>query len=156
MPVQYPSAVKTFSTKVDFSDVVLAEHVNSLQEEVNALEVNLGTSIRVSGGFAGVFDLVTVTWDSLKSRVQNIEYGLGTIGAKAIPAGGTTGQILVKTSNTDYATNWSSSAVLQGTQGIQGTQGVQGTQGRQGTQGISGLQGVTGSGLFDTFLMLGA
>jgi hypothetical protein len=72
----YPSAVKSFTTKVDFTDTVLAEHVNSLQDEVNIIEANLGTYITTSSGWVGTFDQITNTWNSLKDRIANIEYGL--------------------------------------------------------------------------------
>jgi hypothetical protein len=36
----YPGSVKTFTTK-NTSDVIQAEHVNSLQDEVNAIEAGL-------------------------------------------------------------------------------------------------------------------
>lgn len=78
MTATYPANTISFASKVDFVDTVLAAHVNSLQEEVTALEDNLGTYIRVSSGWSGSFDQSTVTWDSLKDRLANIEYGLST------------------------------------------------------------------------------
>ena len=39
MTASYPASVKSFTTKVDFADTVLAEHVNSLQEEVNSIHL---------------------------------------------------------------------------------------------------------------------
>ena len=76
MTAQYPTAIKTFTTKVDFTDTVLAEHVNTLQEEVNSLQTNLGTYIKTGSGWVGSFDLVTTSWNTLKDRLANIEYGL--------------------------------------------------------------------------------
>jgi hypothetical protein len=102
----YPTTVKSFTTKVDFTDSVLAEHVNSLQDEVNSLQLNLGTFIRTSSGWVGSFNQVTTTWDTLKDRLANIEYGLNDVYGARIPSGGTTGQVLVKTSNSSYATQW--------------------------------------------------
>jgi hypothetical protein len=102
---QYPSAVKSFTTKVDFTDTVLAEHVNTLQEEVRALQVTLGTSINVGSGWVGSFDKITTNWNTLKDRLANIEYGLDDV-KTAIPSGGSTGQVLRKTSGTNYATEW--------------------------------------------------
>jgi hypothetical protein len=75
----YPASVKSFVTKVDFADTVLAEHVNSLQDEVNSLQANLGTLIKTGSGWVGVFDQVTTNWDTLKDRLANIEYGLGDV-----------------------------------------------------------------------------
>jgi hypothetical protein len=65
----YPAAVKSFVTKVDFTDTILAEHVNSLQEEVNSLQANLGTFIKTGSGWVGSFDQVTTNWDTLKDRL---------------------------------------------------------------------------------------
>jgi hypothetical protein len=72
----YPASVKSFITKVDFTDTVLAEHVNTLQEEVNSLQANLGTYIKTGSGWVGDVDFVTTNWNTLKDRLANIEYGL--------------------------------------------------------------------------------
>lgn len=76
MTAAYPASVKSFTTKVDFTDTVLAEHVNTLQEEVNSLQANLGTYIKTGSGWVGDFDQTTTSWDTLKDRLANIEYGL--------------------------------------------------------------------------------
>lgn len=105
MAVQYPGSVKTFTTKVDFADTVLAEHVNSLQDEVNALEANLGTYIKTGSGWIGTFDQTTTAWNTLKDRIANIEYGLyvayntntSTLGGSTIqPSTTTTVGLIVK------------------------------------------------------------
>jgi hypothetical protein len=72
----YPTTVKSFTTKTDFTDTVLAEHVNSLQLEVTSIESVLGTSIRTGSGWVGTFDVITSSWNTLKDRLANIEYGL--------------------------------------------------------------------------------
>lgn len=76
MTASYPASVKSFTTKVDFTDTVLAEHVNTLQEEVNSLQANLGTYIKTGSGWVGDVDFVTTNWNTLKDRLANIEYGL--------------------------------------------------------------------------------
>lgn len=76
MTAAYPVSIKSFTTKVDFSGTVLAEHINSLQDEVNAIQVTLGTSIATGSGWVGEFDLVTSNWSTLKDRITNIEYGI--------------------------------------------------------------------------------
>lgn len=106
MTAQYPAAVKSFTTKVDFADTVLAEHVNTLQEEVASLQVNLGTYISTGSGWVGEFDQLTTNWDSLKDRLANIEYGLNLVYTERLPSGGTTGQVLVKSSNDSYDVEW--------------------------------------------------
>jgi len=89
---QYPSTVKSFTTKVDFTDTVLAEHVNSLQDEVNSIESNLGTSIKTGSGWVGSFDLITTSWNTLKDRIANIEYGIKSVYDRTAvsPSGGST------------------------------------------------------------------
>ena len=76
MTASYPASVKSFTTKVDFTDTVLAEHVNSLQEEVNSLQANLGTLIKTGSGWVGSFDVITTNWNTLKDRLANMEYGI--------------------------------------------------------------------------------
>ena len=76
MTAAYPTTVKSFTTKTDFTDTVLAEHVNSLQLEVTSIETVLGTSIRTGSGWVGTFDVITSSWNTLKDRLANIEYGL--------------------------------------------------------------------------------
>ena len=76
MTAAYPATVKSFVTKVDFTDTVLAEHVNTLQEEVNSLQANLGTYIKTGSGWVGDVDFVTTSWSTLKDRLANIEYGI--------------------------------------------------------------------------------
>jgi len=104
----YPTTVKSFTTKVDFTDTVLAAHVNSLQEEVVALQTELGTDITVGSGWVGVVDFSTTNWDTLKDRIANIEYGLKDVydeyisdvgGSTIIPSGtGVKGLVIRATS----------------------------------------------------------
>lgn len=44
MAASYPAAIKSFSTKVDGVTDVLAEHINSPQDEIVAIETELGTN----------------------------------------------------------------------------------------------------------------
>lgn len=108
MAASYPSSVKSFTTKTDFSDTVIAEHINSLQDEVTSVESTLGASIKTGSGWVGSFDQVTTSWSTLKDRIANIEYGLNTAYAGKIPTGGSTGQILVKNSSSNYDVSWGS------------------------------------------------
>lgn len=113
MTAYYPTSIKNdYSLKVDFSDTILAIHVNSLQEEVSAIESNLGTYIRVSSGWTGTFDKTISLWDSLKDRLANIEYGLN----KAMPDGGASGQVLIKNSSSNYDVSWGTVAAALPTQ----------------------------------------
>lgn len=54
MAASYPTSIKSFTTKQDNIDDVLAEHVNSLQDEVVAIETALGV------GWGGVVQAVDV------------------------------------------------------------------------------------------------
>jgi hypothetical protein len=79
MPAVYPSSVKPFDPKVDFTQVVVAEHINTLQDEVQAVESYVGVSPHVSAGYGsgvGTFTTGTTTWSTLAARVQNLEYGI--------------------------------------------------------------------------------
>ena len=107
MAVQYPGAVKTFTAKVDFADTILAEHVNSLQDEVNSLEANLGTYIRTGSGWVGSFDQITTSWPTLNDRIANIEYGITKALTQGVPAGGNQAEVLTKNSSSDYDYTWS-------------------------------------------------
>lgn len=120
MTAYYPTAIKTFTVKADYTTTILAEHVNSLQEEVNSLEFYLGTYITTSSGWAGTFDTTTTTWNTLKDRIANIEYGITQAIAGSVPTGGTTGQVLVKNSGTNYDVSWTTSSFLPSQSGNNG------------------------------------
>lgn len=106
MTASYPASVKSFTTKVDFTDTVLAAHVNDLQDEVISIESTVGTSIKTGSGWVGSFDQITTSWNTLKDRINNIEYGLNTAYAGRMPTGGTIGQVLIKNSSTNYDASW--------------------------------------------------
>lgn len=119
MTATYPASIKSFTTKTDFIDTVLAEHVNTLQEEVNSIQANLGTLIKTGSGWVGSFDVITTNWNTLKDRLANIEYGLYDM-YTAVPTGGTDGQVLTKTSGSDYATAWETFDALPSQSGNNG------------------------------------
>lgn len=105
----YPEAIRNFgSDVVNFTDTILAEHVNNLRAEVTSLETVLGTYLTLSSGWVGSFTQpnISTTWNSLKDRLANIEYGLHTAYAAKTPTGGTSGQVLVKNSSSDYDFSW--------------------------------------------------
>lgn len=106
----YPGAVRNFGADViNFTDTILAEHVNYLRAEVNSIETVLGTYLTLSSGFVGSYTepVISYTWNSLKDRLANIEYGLHTAYAAKPPTGGSSGQALVKNSSSDYDFSWS-------------------------------------------------
>lgn len=105
----YPGAVRNFgSDVVNFTTTILAEHVNYLRAEVNSIETVLGTYLTLSSGWVGSFTepVISYTWDSLKDRLANIEYGLHTAYAAKTPTGGTSGQVLQKNSSSNYDFSW--------------------------------------------------
>lgn len=120
MTASYPTTVKSFTTKVDFTDTVLAAHVNSLQEEVVAVQTELGTDVAVGSGWVGVFDQVTTNWSTLKDRITNMEYGIQDAIDAGIPTGGSTGQVLTKTSSSNYAVAWQTIDALPSQSGNSG------------------------------------
>jgi hypothetical protein len=105
----YPTALISFGTDVvDFSDTVLATHINTLRAEVASLEAVVGVSPKLSSGWVGSFTQpsISYTWNTVKDRINNIEYGLATVYSAIIPTGGTVNQILVKNSSTNYDFSW--------------------------------------------------
>jgi len=119
----YPGAVRNFgSDVVNFTDTILAEHVNFLRVEVNSIETVLGTYLTLSSGWSGSFTRpnISYTWDSLKDRLANIEYGLNTAYSARTPVGGSTGQVLVKSSSTDYDFAWTTFTGLPSQSGNDG------------------------------------
>jgi hypothetical protein len=75
----YPLNVKTnFSSKIDFTTTVIAQHVIDLDQEVTAIETALGTYPTLSAGWTGTFSFGT-EWQTLRDRIQNIEYGIGYV-----------------------------------------------------------------------------
>lgn len=74
MTATFPSSVRNFTAKVDIQDTILADHVNSLQDEVRAVETTIGTS-PLTSVYTGAF-AQTATWPTLSARLANIEYGL--------------------------------------------------------------------------------
>jgi hypothetical protein len=76
MTAVFPEGVKSFTNKEDFTDLVLAEHINSLQNEVTAIQATIGTLPQVTSGYVGAFDESTVSFSTLKARIQNIERGI--------------------------------------------------------------------------------
>ena len=119
----YPGAVRNFgSDVVNFTDTILADHVNLLRAEVNSIETVLGTYLTLSSGWIGSFTepVISYTWDSLKDRLANIEYGLHTAYAAKTPTGGTSGQVLVKNSSSNYDFSWTTGNFLPSQSGNSG------------------------------------
>lgn len=74
MAAVYPGSVRIFTGKTDLVDTVLAEHVNTLQEEVTATQQSLGTGL-LSSNWSGTYSQ-PASHASLTARLANIEAGL--------------------------------------------------------------------------------
>ena len=90
MTASFPGAVRPFSSRVDLRDTVVANDVNSLQEEVLAIEATIGTANNtnkpLASTYSGTFALTT-SWTTLSDRLANIEAGLvNGVGASSIYA----------------------------------------------------------------------
>jgi len=168
MTATYPSSVRTFTTHVNTTEVIDAGHPNAIQEEVIAIETELGTNPHLtssfsSSGFSSTPSNTAI--QTVNARLNNIESGLvadvhpqymknSTVtaagdlvyasGAQAVTklAIGSQGTILASDGSVPY---WSSAAALQGVQGRTGSQGTLGTQGTLGAQGLTGSYGAIGT-----------
>jgi hypothetical protein len=84
MAAYFPESVRPFTAKIDLVNVVIADHVNALQEEVAAIEGALGvgtTTVQspLYSVFSGTFTTTmnaTSKWATLGDRLANIEAGL--------------------------------------------------------------------------------
>lgn len=93
MAASYPGNVASFTTKVDNTTVVLAAHVNVLQDEVAATQgiigvnPNVGTNTYSTSGYTA-----TTSHASLVARLTNLEVGItGDVHSQYVKvAGGST------------------------------------------------------------------
>ena len=92
MTAQFPAAVVAYTYKVDLRDIVLAADINAVYDEVTALENILGTLPATNLGWQnGSFDQTTLSWNTMRDRIQNLEYGLYTAYNNRVASkGGTT------------------------------------------------------------------
>jgi hypothetical protein len=76
----YPSTVKSWTSRRDLLDLVVANDVNSIYDEVTAIEQDLGAggvSTSPTWGSTATLDTTTTTWiNGLHDRLNNIEAGL--------------------------------------------------------------------------------
>ena len=88
MTASFPGSVRNYIPRVDLVDTVIADNVNSLQEEIKAVETALGTTATnnnpLVSTYLGTF-AATGTWTSIGDRLRNIEAGLvnGVVGASS-------------------------------------------------------------------------
>lgn len=72
MGAVYPAQVRTFSTKVDLQDPVLAAHVNDLQDELVQVQNALGINVHGTG--------TPSTTNNVRTRFEAIEVGKSPVG----------------------------------------------------------------------------
>lgn len=74
----FPASVASFSTKIDIYDIVFADHVNKIQDEVIAVETVLGTNVNTSPGAnpGTAFVSSASSFSSVAARLANIENGV--------------------------------------------------------------------------------
>lgn len=119
----YPSQVINYGADViNFTTTVLAEHINYLRAEVTAVEDTLGTLVTTSSGWTGSFTRpsISTTWNTLKDRINNLEYGLNIAYNAKVPTGGSQYQVLQKNSSTDYDFSWVTANFLPSQSGNNG------------------------------------
>lgn len=109
MPANYPASVKTFTSKVDNVDAVVAADVNSSYEEITAIQNTLGVSPAVSSTWSGSFSTTSTNpFSTVSARLDNIEFGLNTAfnsrvrttGGSTISSSSTTVGLTLTTSGT--------------------------------------------------------
>lgn len=78
MPASYPASIKSFTTKVDVSDVIYASHPNTIQEEIVAIQSILGVtpSLSTAPNPSGTFISTATTFNTVAARLANIETGI--------------------------------------------------------------------------------
>ena len=82
----FPASVANFTTRSDTTEVIYAAHINSLQDEVVAIESVLGAAaVRTSTWSGGSSFTQSTSWTTLADRLNNIENGLMSYGALAAP-----------------------------------------------------------------------
>jgi hypothetical protein len=78
MTATYPGTVRPFTVKRDDFDTVYAADVDSLQDEIVAIESTLGTNPNISTTVtsSGTFNPTSTSYATVKARLANIEAGI--------------------------------------------------------------------------------
>lgn len=96
MTASYPANIASFPTRQD-DEVIDNSHMNSVQEEIVAIELTLGTGLLSKA--TGSYNAITSTFNSLSSRLDNIERGVASSDVAIHP------QYLAKVGGTIYPTS---------------------------------------------------
>ena len=79
MVAVFPNSVRQYTPQQDLVNTIIADNVNSLQEEVKKIEEVLGSAATsqnpLTSTWTGSFSQAT-TWGTLYDRIANIESGL--------------------------------------------------------------------------------
>lgn len=85
MAASFPASIKSFGpAHQDFTENILAAHINDLQDEVSSIETNLGALVHQGTNLTGG----TTTYASVKARIEDVMAGVrahthdGTSGVK--------------------------------------------------------------------------
>lgn len=126
MAASFPSSVKTYTAKVDGIDYVKAADVNSLQDEVNAIETTLNSNFvdtsgnpRIGyvqlafGNYTSAPGAITVAGTSYIKFVVEIQVGVGTAGITTLTTNGATGNS--KSAYITYGTSTPTTTTTGGT-----------------------------------------
>jgi len=93
MTAVYPNQIRNYVARTDLVDTVIADNVNSLQEEVKAIETVLGSAATTQNPlvstYGGTWTTATSTWNTVADRLANLEAGvLSRVSASAVTAAG--------------------------------------------------------------------
>lgn len=134
MAAVYPGAIKSFTTKVNNTEIIDAAHPNVIQEEVVAIETTLGTNPALSTANAStaVYNNSGTLFASVNARLANIEKGIvgdthtqylkntgGTVTGTVTMSGATITGIPAPSASSDAANkSYVDSAVTSGIGGV--------------------------------------
>lgn len=102
MTATYPGTVRPFTVKRDNFDTVYAADVDSLQDEVIAVESTLGTNPNLSTTVtsSGTFNSISQTYQTVSARIANVEAGVvGDVHTQYVKNSG--GSIINNATNTN-------------------------------------------------------
>jgi hypothetical protein len=78
MAAAYPTGIASFIDKVNVTDIIDASHPNSVQDEVEAVQLTLGTEPNrsTSPSSSGTFNATSNLFSTVGARLNNIEVGV--------------------------------------------------------------------------------
>jgi hypothetical protein len=78
MAAAYPAGIASFINKVNVTDIIDASHPNSLQDEVVATQITLGTEPNrsTSPSSSGTFNATSNLFSTVGARLNNLEVGV--------------------------------------------------------------------------------